>query len=794
MGRQRWRDYQPTNQEQLFALLDSPRSHNSVESEYHWRSTCKCPNCIWRGPQTGNIGQSIAFDFDPDAIQVIEDVELEKLPEAVNREIMKNSEQIIFENGGENLVKLYSDQSKMQEQDSLIQRALFNKEEMTILKTSQEIISEEGKRNSLDGIIRLNKKITEILNSNQDVPENEKEDFVERMMIKSNAKNAGVLTNQETVFQEKEISEGKSDILKNSRHIEEEKLASVKVKEGSKDIRHQVRQSQHEFEKKYQIKSNEFAKRDNEACLEKWRNKRYQLITEQKSSRKYNRSLSDNSSTILSHRTDRTAFSNFGKNRINRLILPNPGQNNPKKNVSLNEKEFNKSSIDNPSAENDQKSFRIFGRNTNQLIVPNQDQRKREFLLREKQKCLKDFNRSLSDNSVTIDDARSFREFRKDTIDSTVKISEEDEKSPREIKKYHVKSVDCSNGNSISRLLNYDFLKRKNDDHRVEQRDNVGMENEKALREPLLNRPSTIAIRNKFYINNSPWSLSPVSDLSSESGFCEQSPEISSRRPRLFTRKILKNIDILSGKSNSLESNLLQKNTTNHVAQASTSIGNGTENINTNSVSSHIKLPYKNSIEDNKNSVKHSDTLNIEEQIIRTDYGIQAIDEVNKKYICPNTSSRKLISNVESEETSFTIKEQFVSEQGSIQNIDGISAKQKRTFPNVDAACKYSAKNTDCLKTFDDAREMPALGEQIRHNNDNAMKNERRIIDFSSSDIICENSTGDVIALDHPKRCNSAFTAEQVVYKNSKISRENDTVNFDRSKQHDNAFVAVNIV
>jgi len=95
MAKQRWCDYQPTNQEQSVALLDSPRSHNSAENEYHWHSTCKCSNCIWRGPQIGNINQPLIFDFDPDAIQVMEDVEFEKLPEAVNREIRKNSEEII---------------------------------------------------------------------------------------------------------------------------------------------------------------------------------------------------------------------------------------------------------------------------------------------------------------------------------------------------------------------------------------------------------------------------------------------------------------------------------------------------------------------------------------------------------------------------------------------------------------------------------------------------------------------------------------------------------------------------
>nr|XP_012224303.1 PREDICTED: uncharacterized protein LOC105673332 isoform X3 [Linepithema humile] len=693
--KQRWRDYQPINQEQFLAFPDSPRSHNSAENEYHRRSkcSCKCSNCIWHGPQTADVNQSM-FDFDPDAIQVMDDVELEKLPEAVNREIMKNSEEIIFEKGEgistRNLAKLRNEKSKMQEQDSLMreqdslmQKALINKEKKAaILKSSQEIISEMEKGNGLENIIKdreykLNEKISEILNSQEDISENKKEDFLERMMVKLNAKSVDVLTDQETICQEKEIlesqlvrlDEGKDDIPKTSLHIEEEKLALVKVKEDGKDIRHQIRQPQHEFEKKSKIRSNEFARKDDEACLEKWQKmqkKKYQLIGEQKSSREFNRSLSDNPSTVIfPHKIDRRAFSDFEKNRIDQLVVPYPGQKNPKRNIFLNEKqEFNKSSIDNFSIENDQKSFKTFGRNANQVIVPNQDQRERESSSSEKQKCLlKEFNRGSNDNSVT-DNARSFQEFEK-------KILEEDQKSPRKIKKYPIKSLDRSNGSSVSRpQLNYDFLRRENDNHQVEQCDNVRMENEKALREPLLNRPSKIAIRSKLYIN--PWSFSPVSDLSPESGFCEGSSEISSREPRSFTRKMLKNIDIdiLGRKNSPLESNRLQKNAieisnpeecaTNYVAQTFFYVDNNTQDID--KISLHVNLPSENSIEDNKNSVKHSDTLNTGEQIICTDYEIQAVDEVNKKYRYLN-ASKKLISNVDDpEEASFTIKKPFVSE------------------------------------------------------------------------------------------------------------------------------------
>ncbi|XP_011341257.1 uncharacterized protein LOC105281618 isoform X2 [Ooceraea biroi] len=77
--------------------LDSSNSHNSVENEYRWRNGCTFPNCISSANQLENIEQSEMFDFDPDAIQVMEDVELQQLPEAVNREIVKNSQEIVYE-------------------------------------------------------------------------------------------------------------------------------------------------------------------------------------------------------------------------------------------------------------------------------------------------------------------------------------------------------------------------------------------------------------------------------------------------------------------------------------------------------------------------------------------------------------------------------------------------------------------------------------------------------------------------------------------------------------------------
>jgi len=67
-----------------------------MENEYRWRNDCTCPNCISSRNRLGNIERTKTFDFDPDAIQIIEDVELQQLPEAVNSEIIKNSREIIY--------------------------------------------------------------------------------------------------------------------------------------------------------------------------------------------------------------------------------------------------------------------------------------------------------------------------------------------------------------------------------------------------------------------------------------------------------------------------------------------------------------------------------------------------------------------------------------------------------------------------------------------------------------------------------------------------------------------------
>lgn len=67
-----------------------------------------------------SIEQSKMFDFDPDAIQLMEDVELQQLPEAVNREIVKNSQDIVYE-----------EEDVEKEEARVLERKLFRRDKET---------------------------------------------------------------------------------------------------------------------------------------------------------------------------------------------------------------------------------------------------------------------------------------------------------------------------------------------------------------------------------------------------------------------------------------------------------------------------------------------------------------------------------------------------------------------------------------------------------------------------------------------------------------------------------------
>ncbi|XP_032678694.1 uncharacterized protein LOC116847632 isoform X2 [Odontomachus brunneus] len=136
MERQCW--CQPINQRRFkvsLAPLDTPKSHGSIEDEQRWPNAGRVQpslNNIPHGPQMENVESPRVFDFDPNAIQVMDDMEFEHLPEAVNQEILKNSQEIVFEDeegvSRRGPIKLYEERSKT-------------------LRSSRKIILEEEREN-----------------------------------------------------------------------------------------------------------------------------------------------------------------------------------------------------------------------------------------------------------------------------------------------------------------------------------------------------------------------------------------------------------------------------------------------------------------------------------------------------------------------------------------------------------------------------------------------------------------------------------------------------------------------
>lgn len=118
-----------TNQQHLFSLtpLDCLNSYNRVENRYPWRYSCKYSNCTLHNSQSESIDQPKVFDFDPNAIQIIENEELQQMPKTINR--LKKKQ--IFEEKKDFLEK------------NIIR---LNKEKIRQLKNNQEIISKKREK------------------------------------------------------------------------------------------------------------------------------------------------------------------------------------------------------------------------------------------------------------------------------------------------------------------------------------------------------------------------------------------------------------------------------------------------------------------------------------------------------------------------------------------------------------------------------------------------------------------------------------------------------------------------
>ncbi|XP_076161595.1 uncharacterized protein LOC143143789 isoform X2 [Ptiloglossa arizonensis] len=85
------------NQIHPLTYVDSIRSENSVDETASYRNAHRDPTCQIPPTLSREHGQYKILDVDPDGIQVMGEVELQHLPEAVNKEILKNSREIIYE-------------------------------------------------------------------------------------------------------------------------------------------------------------------------------------------------------------------------------------------------------------------------------------------------------------------------------------------------------------------------------------------------------------------------------------------------------------------------------------------------------------------------------------------------------------------------------------------------------------------------------------------------------------------------------------------------------------------------
>ncbi|XP_053982079.1 uncharacterized protein LOC128878155 isoform X1 [Hylaeus volcanicus] len=85
------------NQIHPLTYVDSIRSENSVDETANYRNAYRDSICHGPPVPPREHGQYKIVDVESDDIQVMGEVELQHLPEAVNREILKNSREIIYE-------------------------------------------------------------------------------------------------------------------------------------------------------------------------------------------------------------------------------------------------------------------------------------------------------------------------------------------------------------------------------------------------------------------------------------------------------------------------------------------------------------------------------------------------------------------------------------------------------------------------------------------------------------------------------------------------------------------------
>lgn len=465
--------------------MEYAKNHNSMKNKNYWQNICKCSNCISYKSQTASIDKSEVFDFD--TIQIMENEELQQLSEAVNKEIVKNSQDIVFEEeekiSQENLIKLNDVKSKLlsynqeiffegreenvlmrgamekdeikenkknnkeifekEKEDISMQTTLIrsNKSKNKVLKENQTFFKEKEENFSERYMIKLKEEKADILKNSQEIMfEESKDDFLKRNMIWLNKKNAYNLKNcQETTFKKEEgtlerklvkSNEGNGDIL---NHIsEEEQFAFIKVRVNPNNIKHSIRDILYTPKKEYKTKNDEFSKQDYEVCFEK------------------KQKLHNKKCYVTLINRDQK---NTGKNTEKNIFMKKK-RSSPKK--------FDKSLSDYVLTINDKRSFKESVRNkNNKLIVSiNQDieNPKSDPFSNEEHNSSKKCHRNFTDYFVMTDNRKS--EENAISNMKNVRILKKGQKFLQQILNDPVMSSDHLNSNSIfCQQLNYDFLR-----------------------------------------------------------------------------------------------------------------------------------------------------------------------------------------------------------------------------------------------------------------------------------------------------------------------------------------------
>lgn len=490
MERQCW--CQPISQRRLkvsLMPLDTPKSHSSTEDEQRWRNASRVQpslNNTPHGPQLENIDSPRVFDFDPNAIQVMDDMEFEHLPEAVNREILKNSQEIAFEDeeavSRRVPIKLYEERSKT-------------------LRSSREIIlEEEGEDISIQEPLKRN-------------------------IIRLNARNT-------------------------SKIYKEEKLPLMKVEENHEDVRNILqipgRRCKIKNNKDHKMYLERELRIQDQRChivpVNRDQKTDFFLNEEQKLLRKLHRNRRDEPYVISNGRF----FEESERNAIGQLTFPlNRDQENPKTDLFLNEKQkpamdLSAHLIDDTLATNDRRLFRESKRNA----INTKDY---EICL-EKRLGMHDL--LLNKKQDSPDDEEVFEQPKGNAINNMkyIKMLEEGNRTLRE-------------SLTLNQRSNSNISERENG-HRVERCDKIRIESEK--KRPA-SRLAKIIIERKHHPADFRFLVSPFSDLSPESGFCEGnlsnlSPECGRKEPHLLPRNRFQDVDEVRRDSSSSENNLSQKN------------------------------------------------------------------------------------------------------------------------------------------------------------------------------------------------------------------------------------------